>query len=316
MPHPIVLQKKTMPFDEHVILDFPIGRLPSGTAIDVAVHVYQSSEPGPVLLLIAGMHGDEINSIEILRRGLTAGMFSNLQRGAVITVPLLNVYGFINFSRDVPDGKDVNRSFPGSARGSLASRVASLVTRELLPVADMVIDLHTGGASRYNYPQIRYTARSEASQELAGIFGAPFMVHKPLIAKSLRKTATDMGKVAIVFEGGEAERYDLFSIHEGLAGIQRVLFHSGMSDRSEALREVKTIRQTSWVRAQAAGLFLWSHASGDVIKKGQELGHIHDPQGRAYFPVIGPRDGHIIGHNNAAVVSIGDALFHVGTAGH
>lgn len=312
MPYPITLKKKPVRVDEHIILDFPIGRLPSGTAIEVAVHVYQAKEPGPVLLIIAGMHGDEINSIEIVRRGLTSGLFSGLQRGAVIVVPLLNVFGFINFSRDVPDGKDVNRSFPGSAKGSLAARVAHLVTKELLPMADVVIDLHTGGSSRYNYPQIRYSMRSDVARELAGIFGASFMVHKPLIAKSLRKSASDMGKVAIVFEGGESERYDPFSIHEGLAGLRRVLFHTGLSSREEQLREVINIQHTSWVRAQAAGLFLWAHASGDRVEKGQLLGNIHDPQGRAEFKVISPRSGHIIGHNNAAVVSIGDALFHLG----
>lgn len=312
MPFPVVLKKKKVPPGEHVILNFPVGHLPSGTPIDVAVHVFQAAKPGPVVLLLAGMHGDEINSIEILRRALINKMFEGLQRGAVVAVPLLNVFGFINFSRDVPDGKDVNRSFPGSARGSLAARVAHLVTRELLPSADLIIDLHTGGTSKYNYPQIRYTERSEASVELAGIFGAPFMIHKPLISKSLRKTAIEMKKIAIVFEGGEAERYDPFSIHEGLAGIRRVLFHAGMSTVDEPMREVIQIRKTMWVRAQAAGLFLWAHASGDLVRKGQKLGEIHDPQGQTCYPVLAPRPGHIIGHNNAAVVSSGDALFHLG----
>lgn len=312
MPFPVVLKKKKVPPGEHVILNFPVGHLPSGTPIDVAVHVFQAPEPGPVLLLLAGMHGDEINSIEILRRAMTNKLFEGLKRGAVIAVPLLNVVGFINFSRDVPDGKDVNRSFPGSSRGSLASRVAHLVSRELLPSADLIIDLHTGGASKYNYPQIRYTERSEASIELAGIFGAPFMIHKPLVPKSLRKTAIEMGKIAVVFEGGEAERYDPFSIHEGLAGIRRVLCHAGMSTLEEPVREVINIRKTTWIRAQAAGLFLWAHASGDQVRKGQKLGDIHDPQGQQFHPVLAPRAGYIIGHNNAAVVSSGDALFHLG----
>ena len=312
MPYPVTLQKKPIPVEEHVMLDFPIGHLPSGTNIDVAVHVYQGKEPGPVILLMAGLHGDEINSIEILRRALTTGLLTNLKRGAVIAVPLLNVYGFINFSRDVPDGKDVNRSFPGSAKGSLASRVAYLVTQELLPQADLVIDFHTGGSSKYNYPQTRFSDRLEASRELAGIFGAPFMVRKPLIAKSLRDVATDSGKVAIVFEGGESERYDQFSIQEGLAGIQRVLYQAEMSDKKKDLREVKDIRSTTWVRAQAAGLFLWKHSSGELIKKGQTLGNIHDPQGKDLVSVLSPRSGYIIGHNNAAVVSVGDALFHLG----
>ncbi|MEZ5032805.1 MAG: succinylglutamate desuccinylase/aspartoacylase family protein [Saprospiraceae bacterium] len=312
MPFPVVLKKKKVPPGEHVILNFPIGHLPSGTAIDVAVHVFQASEPGPVILLLAGMHGDEINSIEILRRALTSTMFEGLKRGAVIAVPLLNVFGFINFSRDVPDGKDVNRSFPGSSRGSLASRVAYLVSRELLPSADLIIDLHTGGASKYNYPQIRYTERSEASVELARIFGAPYMIHKPLIPKSLRKTAVEMGKVAVVYEAGEAERYDPFAIHEGLTGIRRVLSHAGMMAPEEPMREVINIRKTTWVRAHAAGLFLWTHASGDQVAKGQKLGDIHDPQGQQFHPVLAPRAGYIIGHNNAAVVSSGDALFHLG----
>ena len=296
----------------HRLLAFPIGNLPSGNPIEVPVHVFHADLPGPCLLLMAGMHGDEINSIEILRRLLISRDLENLERGSVIVVPLLNIYGFINFSRDLPDGKDVNRSFPGSSRGSLASRVAHFVVKELLPAVDMIIDLHTGGANRHNHPQVRYAPRISGIRELAETFAAPFLVEKGMIRKSLRKIATERGIPTIVFEGGESERYHPQSIRAGLDGIRRVLHYHGMMTSLPLPAESTRIQKTSWVRAQMAGMFLWHHASGEWVEKGQKLGDIHDPQAEQHHAVLAPRDGYIIGHNNAAVVSLGDALFHLG----
>ncbi len=290
-----------------------VGRLPSDTRIYLNVHVYRSAKPGPVVGLLAGVHGDEINSVEILRRVISGGMLEKLERGSVLVIPVLNVYGFNNYSRDVPDGKDVNRSFPGSAKGSLASRVARLFTRHILPHIDFAIDFHTGGNSNYNYPQIRYTAGHGASRTLAEQFAAPFLIAARPIAHSLRKTALAAGKPVIVFEGGENLRYDGLSIEQGMAGIRRVLHAHAMLDNAPPPTHTPVhLSKTTWVRASRPGMFRWTKPSGQPVRKGEPLGLINDPFGESEYPVVASRDGYLIGHNNATIAGQGDALFHIG----
>ena len=289
-----------------------VGRLPSDTRIHLSVHVYRSGKPGPAVLVMGGVHGDEINGVEIVRRAIKLGKFEKLNLGSVIAIPVLNIYGFNNFSRDVPDGKDVNRSFPGSLNGSLASRVARIFTKNILPLIDFGMDFHTGGKMHYNYPQIRFTKGDEASRELAGQFAAPVTISTRTIPKSLRKVALDAGKPIIVFEGGENLRFDGFSIEKGLAGIQRVLAAQGMLDEAAPAPESVFIQNRQWLRAKRPGMFRWWKQSGQKVRKGEPLGVINDPFGQEEIRVKSPKDGFIIGHNNAPVVGQGDALFHVG----
>ncbi len=295
------------------IIRLNVARLPSGTVINLRIHVFRSEQPGPVALILGGVHGDEINGVEIVRRTVAEGMFENLKCGSVIAIPLLNIYGFINFSRDASEGKDVNRSFPGSMNGSLASRVAATLTKKILPLIDFGLDFHTGGSARYNYPQIRYTGQDAKATELAKQFAAPYLIQKPTVPKSLRKVAATMKKPFLVFEGGESLRFDGFSIDNGIAGIQRVLHAQGMIDSSpKALREPIHFVKTSWIRADRSGMFRWFQESGAKVVAGEPLGVIDDPHAESTVKVFAKKDGYIIGHNNAPVVSQGDALFHIG----
>ena len=297
---------------EHKTIRLPVGELPSGTKISIRAHVYRSTNPGPTVLILGGVHGDEINGVEIVRRSIQKGLYEDLQCGSVIAIPILNIYGFINFSRAVPDGKDVNRSFPGTTKGSLASRVARSLTKKILPLVDFGIDFHTGGHSHYNYPQVRYSKNDPTAQELAKVFGAKYTLGMKTIRKSLRKVALDQEKPILVFEGGENLRYDGISIENGLDGIQRVLHYHKMLSEAPAIPPTIHYQQTTWVRASNGGMFLWMKQSGHPVKQGEPLGRINDPFGmEADVYVLSPHDGHIIGHNNAPVVSPGDALFHI-----
>lgn len=299
------------PGEQHS-LKLSVGQLPSGTRISIHAHVYRSTQPGPTLLVLGGVHGDEINGVEIIRRSVNDGMFEKLTSGSVIAIPLLNIFGFINFSRDVPDGKDVNRSFPGSTAGSLASRVARTITKKILPVVDFGVDFHTGGRSLYNYPQVRFSRGHEESEALARDFAAPFALGMSPISKSLRKTALDLGKPIIVFEGGESLRYDAFSIREGMAGLKRLLQRKGMISAKAGKKAPQVFSKTRWVRAEKAGMFLWLKSSGSKVKKGEIIGQINGPYGKSEtIWVKAGETGTIIGHNNAPVVSQGDALFHI-----
>lgn len=292
---------------------YSVGNLPSGTRVAIQMEIFRSSKPGPHVLVIGGVHGDEVNGVEIVRRTLEKNLYGNLQIGSVIAIPLINVHGFINFSRDVPDGKDVNRSFPGTLAGSLAARVARIITKNVFPQVDIIIDNHSGGQTRYNYPQVRITKGDTKSHELALAFNPPFIVHRPALRGSLRKTAKLANKLCLIYEGGEALRLDGFSIARGVSGIERTLQHLGMiSGVTFEERKPVIIEHVSWLRASHAGLFIWTKSSGARIKKGEPLGNIGDPYGTRRVIILAPREGYIIGHTNAPVVGQGDALFHIG----
>ncbi|PHI18269.1 succinylglutamate desuccinylase [Lewinellaceae bacterium SD302] len=297
-------------------LQLPVGALPSGTKINVNAKVFRAEEPGPTVLFLAGIHGDEINGIEIVRRCIAENVFDRLIAGTVIAIPLLNVYGFINFSRDVPDGKDVNRAFPGSAGGSLASRIAQTLTKSVIPYLDFGIDFHTGGRGTYNYPQLRYTPDDKEAYEIGKAFGPPLLIASKPPVRSLRRSAYAAEVPILTYEGGENQRYDGLSIQLGTEGIKRLLVHHGMLPQSEAPRPAGPIRQverSKWQRAGRAGLFRWYKPSGHYVNKGEPIGVICDPRGILTDKrVKAIRSGYIIGHANSAVVSQGDALFHIG----
>jgi predicted deacylase len=258
------------------------------------------------------MHGDEINGMEIVRRILDRGLHQ-VKRGTVVCMPIINVYGFLNYSRDVPDGKDVNRSFPGTKSGSLASRVAYHLMHDVIPFIDYGIDFHTGGAMRANHPQVRAVLREAANVELANAFHAPFTIDAPFRPNSLRREASRKGKNIIVYEGGESLRFDMQAIEEGVNGTLRLMKHLNMIDWApEPKEESRIIWTTSWVRAKHAGLFQPTVQCGQLVHKGDWVGTITDPFGEFKEEVKAHETGYVIGMNNGPVINAGDALLHLG----
>ena len=296
---------------ENTTLRLNVSKLPSGTVISLYAHVFRSKNPGPTILLAGGVHGDEINGVEIVRRAVASQLFDTLNCGTIIAIPLVNLYGFINFSRELPDGKDVNRSFPGSKKGSLASRVASVLTRDIIPLVDYGIDFHTGGQSIHNFPQIRAFKDDPRSIELAKIFSPPLILETGLLAKSFRKECHKRQIPMIVFEGGESLRIDESSIEEGLKGIKRVLSHFEMITETSEPGQSVIYKNHTWMRAAASGIFVAEKKTGDHIKKGDFMGYITDPYTTKKHKITARHDGFIFGHDNKPVVNIGKALFHV-----
>jgi len=293
-------------------IDINIARLPSHTVIDTPIYVSRGYEDGPVLALMAGMHGDEINGMEIVRRVLDSGLHQP-KRGVTVCMPIVNVYGFLNYSRDVPDGKDINRSFPGTKNGSLASRVAYHLMHEVIPFIDVGIDFHTGGAMRANYPQIRAVLANERNVELAHAFHAPFTIDAPFRPNSLRKESARKGKNIIVYEGGESLRFDQHAIEEGLAGTLRLMKHLKMIDGCpDPAEENKMIWSTTWIRSKNAGLFQSNVKCGQLVHKDEWVGTITDPFGEFKEQIRAHETGYVIGLNNIPVINAGDALMHIG----
>ncbi|RMD70241.1 MAG: succinylglutamate desuccinylase [Bacteroidetes bacterium] len=308
---PLLIGQTEIAPGQETMVRLPVGRLPTDTRIHMNVWVRRSETPGPHVLFTAGIHGDEANGVEILRRAISTGLFAELQRGAVVVVPVVNIIGFIEQEREAPGGKDVNRSFPGSLSGSLAARMARILTARILPSCHFGVDFHTGGHSHYNYPQVRYTAEHAPSLELAQAFAAPVLLAQKPIPRSLRKVALAAGKPVIVYEGGENLRFDEAAIQCGLDGIRRLLHAYDMLPSAPEPPPVMHARHASWLRAKRAGLFRRHCRAGDEVRKGQLMGALSDPYGMDEIEVFAPHDCRIIGHTNQPVVSHGDALFHL-----
>jgi uncharacterized protein len=311
-PEYLTINGETVEPGEDRDIRVPIARLPSGTEIDIPIMVSRAKEPGPVVLLMAGLHGDEINGVEILRRFVRSG-YNKPFRGTTLTIPLVNIFGFINYNREAVPGKDVNRSFPGSKTGSLGSRLAAYIRQEILPWVDFGIDFHTGGGSRYNFPQTRAVLKDKQSFELAEAFAAPFSIDASLRPGSLRQTASKMGKSILVYEGGESLRFDQFAIAEGLEGLMRLLASYNMQ---EALvpqtKQRHLVEKMTWVRAKQAGMFQPFVEPGEPVQPKQRLGIVGDTLGNSRFMVESPCEGFVLAVNYAPVVNMGDALLNIG----
>ncbi|HMW38730.1 MAG TPA: succinylglutamate desuccinylase/aspartoacylase family protein [Saprospiraceae bacterium] len=312
MTDEFILQNQHFPPGSSGMVRINAGSLPSGNRISIFAYVFRSKHPGPVVLFMGGMHGDEINGTEIVRRSIQNNYYDQLLRGTVICIPLLNIYGFINFSRDVPDGKDVNRSFPGSSSGSLASRVARIVTKKILPLIDFGIDFHTGARDIWNYPHLRYSAKSDEAQALARMCHFPLIVSKPSISKSLRRVARDLKKTILVFEGGEALRLENFVVEKGLTVIRNILMAHQMIDGEPPVHEkISEFRKLSWERSPDSGIITYQRKSGNWVKKGELLAVITDPFAQRETRMYASKDAFILGQNNAPVVNLGDGMFNL-----
>ncbi len=289
-----------------------IARLPTHTTIDLPVFVYRSSMPGPTLLISAGLHGDEINGIEIIRRLITSKTIIP-DAGTVIAIPIVNIYAFIHSSRNFPEGKDMNRSFPGNQNGSLSSRIAYVIMHEVFPLIDYGVDFHTGGASKANYPHLRVDFSDPKNLELAKAFSPPFIVHSKAPDKSFRKAAGNRQKNIMTFEGGESLRFDEFTIKEGIEGISRLMNSLNMKSHDSSATNPHILKSSHWTRAKFAGLFRSDIQLGQKIKKNQVLGTITDPYGESEVKVKAAGPGYVIGINHQCVVNKGNALIHVGS---
>ncbi len=302
-----------IPAGENAKINLNVYYLPTGARMEVPVHIFRSKKKGPVVLLQAGMHGDEINGIEIIRNLLKQKYFEKLERGSIIAIPIVNVISFLNGSREFPDGRDLNRCFPGTKRGSLGSRIAYDMIHKIIPQIDFGVDFHTGGHEINNYPQVRCVFEEEKSVELAKAFGAPFILNSPYRDKSLRKEAAELGKSILVYEAGESNRFNTIGINEGINGCLRLLKNLKMLDITAPKSQSITLNGSKWIRAKISGLFRTTKKFGTYVEKDQVIGTVSSPYADLEKQLVAPSNGFLIGINNKPVVNEGDALIHIGT---
>ncbi len=296
----------------------PVSREVSGFTANLMLRVINGVRPGPTVFISGAVHGDEIIGTAIIQR-LAERIAPDTLAGAVILVPVVNIYGFLSNSRYLPDRRDLNRSFPGSGKGSLAGQLAHCFLENVIEKSSLGIDIHSAAIHRYNLPQIRIAEGDPYLTELAMAFGAPVIVESPLRDGSMRGLARSRGVPMLLLEAGEALRFDRLSIDVGTHGVLRVLAHIGMLDWDDGMANVGVparANTSTWVRAPRGGVTHFIHESGDTVHAGDVLAQVSGLFGEESADVIAPVDGIVIGHATLPVVNQGDALFHIAEVAH
>lgn len=314
MQEPLTIGDTIIQAGQRTTVALPMAKLYTRTDMTLTAHVIHGRKPGPRLFICSTLHGDEINGIEIIRQLLKRKDINGLH-GTLIAIPVVNSFGFIQRSRYLPDHRDLNRSFPGSEKGSLGSRLAALFLKEIVSGCTHGIDLHTGSNHRFNLPQIRAGLDDPETERLAHAFGAPVVINSHVRDGSLRAAMADMGITVLLYESGEAFRFDDLSIRTGVRGIVSVMRAIGMLP-PKAPPEPDAIfkaHSSKWVRAPISGMLTKSVKTGKMVAKGDILGNVCDPFGENERTVCAPLSGLIIGRINLPLVYQGDALFHIAT---
>lgn len=296
-------------------IDLDVAALYDTTEMRIPVEVIRGTQPGPCMFITAALHGDEINGVEVIKRLRAKNKFFSRMKGTLILIPVVNVFGFNNKIRYLPDRRDLNRCFPGKAHGSLGSQVAHTLMNEIIKKCTHGIDLHTGAIHRANLPQIRGSIDDKTTRKLAEAFGVPVILNSTLRDGSLRQAGIENDVVMLLFEGGEALRYDEKVIRACLSGIRSVMSMIGMIETGrnphKSRKNVFIARSSYWVRAPVSGSLHILKKMGAQVNANDVLGVISDPFGEQQKQVIAPRTGIIIGSIVMPLVNQGDALFHI-----
>ncbi len=317
MRTPFLIADHAVAVGSSMVVNIPLPGLHSKTQVHMPVHVVHGRRAGPVLFISAAVHGDEINGVEVIRRVLSMAALKRL-KGTLLAVPVVNVFGFDAHSRYLPDRRDLNRCFPGREGGTLASRLANTFMSEVVERADFGIDLHTAAIHRDNFPQIRADLKNDHLDVLSKAFAAPVLLHSAPPDGALRHAAAKADVPVMVYEAGEALRFDEVAIRVAVRGIINVMRQLGMlsSSRRAKLKPPALLRSSSWVRAPRSGILRAQSALGDMVAKGDVLGHISDPAGLNDVTIMAPVHGIVIGRTNIPLVYEGEALFHIGITRH
>lgn len=315
MPKDLVIGGRRILPGERKRISLDVAKLYDFTEMNIPVEIIKGKKDGPCLFVSAAVHGDEINGVEIIRQLLCKKALKNI-RGTLLAVPIVNVFGFNNKSRYLPDRRDLNRNFPGSENGSLAAQLAHKFMKEIVEKSTHGIDLHCAAVNRSNIPQIRACLDDPETLRMANAFNVPVMLHSILRDGSLREATRERRIPTLLFEGGEALRFNKKIIKSGLQGILSVMREIGMLEPLQTQTkhcEVFVARSSHWIRAPHSGILSLKKNLGERVKKGETIGIISDPFGQQKIEITARRPGIIIGATTLPLLNSGDAVFHVAT---
>ena len=305
-------QGETIPPGESRDLTLPIGESYSGMTVSIPIHIRRGPQPGPTVFVTAAIHGNEINGTGAIRQ-LILDPALELDRGALLFAPVLNLLGFDRHSRYLPDRRDLNRAFPGSAHGSLASRMARTIFDEIVARCDYGIDLHTAAIRRTNYPNIRGDLGDESVRKLAEAFGCELILDGPGPKGSFRREATRAGCPTIVMEGGEVSKVEPSIVESAVRGVLNVCGSLGMLSREPVMPENRvTIAKSQWLRAERGGFLQFHIQPGEVVHTGQLIATNTTLIGREQSVMTAPFDAVVIGMTTLPAISPGDPICHLG----
>ncbi len=318
MPETLEIGGEIIGLNQTKTLELKVAKLFDYTEMSIPVQVIRGKKDGPVLFLSAAVHGDEINGVEIIKRLINRKKIIKSIIGTLICVPVVNVYGFNNNTRYLPDRRDLNRCFPGNSNGSLGSQIAAIFMKEIVAKATHGIDFHTGALHRKNLPQIRAFLDDDATKKLAYQFGNPLIINSKIRDGSLREAAQELGIPCLLFEGGEALRYDENVIRAGIKGALNVMTAIGMlPDKATQKTNLKTkafvANSSYWVRAPHSGSMRSRKNLGAYVKENEVVGEISDPYGERKQTVRVGKEGVIIGMTQLPLLNRGDAYMHIAT---
>lgn len=306
---------KKIEIGERTRIEIPVASLFDYTNISIPIEIIRGKKEGPTMFVSATIHGDEIIGAEIVKRLLARKELKNI-RGTLIAIPIVNPFGYNNNIRYLPDRRDLNRCFPGSPNGSLAARIAHTFITEVVKKCDFGVDIHSGAVHRFNFPQVRLEMRDDQEIRLAKAFGAPVIINSPLRPGTLRQAAHDHDVKTILYEAGEALRFDDHAINVGVHGILNVMREIKMLKSDEDMdyyANVMVAKSSYWIRAPQSGSLRTVKKLGAFVQPGELLGVISDPYGARSIPVTANSGGIIIGAVTMPLVNRGNALFHIAT---
>lgn len=311
-PQPIeILQISVLP-GTRAEARWKVGESFDGSVVETPVVVVNGAQPGPRLCLTAGVHGDELNGVEVVRR-MVGDLDPTSIDGTVIAVPIVNLLGFARGSRYLPDRRDLNRFFPGFAQGSAASRMAFNLFRSVIVHCDALVDFHTGSFNRSNLPQVRGDLRNPDVLAFTRRFGATPVLHSPGLRGMLRLAATDFDIPAVTFEVGGPYRLEPEKIDAAVQAIKTLMHQMGMTEQFRLWSEPQAIfYESRWVRVDQGGMLFSDVALGDRVREGQRLGKVVDPIRNLEHEINAPFAGRVIGMALNQVVLPGYAAYHLG----
>ncbi len=302
--------------------ELDLGEGPTGNSRNIPVYIMNGVKPGPILALIAGVHGDELNGVSVVHHLIhgddhIAGTDDDVinlstMAGTLICVPVANVEGMLLQQREAPDNRDINRLFPGRADGNQSQRIAHELFNGVVKCADYLIDLHSAPQSRTNLPHIRADFDNKKAMTLARAFGSRIILHSKGPNGSLRREATKAGIPTILLEAGSAHRFEIEAVHSGIEGVLNVMSELEMIERNALMPAVRMlVRRSKWARAEAGGLLHSMVEPGDHVKKGDVIAHVTDPFGASTQTVVSPRTGIIVGLAVNPLVRTGDPIANI-----